>query len=102
MTLRDVWQRTVGAWATEDGHASTLLAKLVDWKALTADEAKRSLSEARRRIELNRQELDQRVEESVSKAKSFFTPTPPLPDAAALEARIADLEQRLAALTVQR
>ena len=93
--LREAWQRTVGAYATDDRGTAGLLARLVDFGALSAEESRHALQEAQKRIEANRRELDARVDEAVHR----FTDSRGL---RALDQRISRLESRIAAIETNR
>ena len=101
--LREAWHKTVGTYATDDKGTASLLERLVSFRQLSADEAKRVLQEARTRIEQNKKELDARVDESMKK----LTDKLPFGDHDAkgearevkqLEERIAFLEARISEL----
>ncbi len=89
--LREAWMKTVGTYATDDNGTQSLLQRLVDFGHLSADEAKKVLADARRKIEANKAELDRRVDESIKR----FTLGK---EARRLEQRIAELEDKLTAL----
>lgn len=90
--LRDAWMKTVGAYATDEKGTQGLLQRLVEFGALSAEEAKKVLGEARGKIDHNRMELDARVDESIKKAVERFGE---FREAKRLEERIAELEARL-------
>lgn len=71
--LADAWHKTVGAWATDDRGTASLVSRLVEFRTLSAEEAKRVLAEAKKRADENRAELDRRVDESWHRAASFFS-----------------------------
>jgi polyhydroxyalkanoate synthesis regulator phasin len=93
--LRDAWHKTVGTFATDEKGTASLLQRLVDFGALSAEEAKKVLNEARGKIEDNKSELDKRVDESIKKAVERVTERS---EVKKLEERIAELEGRLKAL----
>ncbi len=93
--LQDAWHKTVGPWATDDGGTRTLMTRLVDFKQLSTDEAKRVLTDAKKRIEQNRQELDRRVDESWQRTQSFFSSEQK--ELKKLEDRVEKLEARMQA-----
>jgi polyhydroxyalkanoate synthesis regulator phasin len=93
--LRDAWHRTVGAYATDERGTASLLQRLVDFGALSAEEAKKVLAEARAKIEENKHELDRRVDESIRRTVDRFTERS---EVKKLEERVAELEGRLKAL----
>lgn len=90
--LRDAWMKTVGAYATEEKGTQSLLQRLVEFGALSAEEAKKVLTDARGKIDHNKVELDRRVDESIKGALERFGE---LREARKLEERIAELEARL-------
>ena len=90
--LREAWMKTVGAYATDEKGTQGLLQRLVEFGALSAEEAKRVLVDARGKIDHNRTELDSRVDESIKKAVERFGE---FREAKRLEERIAELEARL-------
>src|SRR6187549_3962590 len=71
--LRDAWHKTVGNFATDEKGTASLLQRLVEFGALSAEEAKKVLHEARGKIDENKSELDRRVDESIKKAVEKFT-----------------------------
>ena len=93
--LREAWQRTVGAYATDDRGTAGLLARLVEFGALTAEESRQALQEAQKRIDANRRELDTRVDDAVRR----FTDSRGL---RALDQRLAAMEARIAAIESNR
>ena len=95
--LADAWHKTVGPWATDDKGTASLVGRLVDFKTLSADEARRVLLEAKKRVDENRVELDRRVDDSWHRAQAFFSSEQK--DIRKLEDRIAQLEARLKDLT---
>lgn len=97
MRLREAWHKTVGTFATDDKGTQGLLDRLVGFKQLSAEEARRVLQDARARIEQNKKELDRRVDESVKKVTDRFTD----PEVKALEERIAFLEGRIKELEAE-
>mgnify|MGYP001594032709 CR=1 FL=1 len=90
--LREAWMKTVGAYATDEKGTQGLLQRLVEFGALSAEEAKKVLTDARGKIDHNRAELDLRVDESIKKAVERFGE---FREAKRLEDRIAELETRL-------
>jgi polyhydroxyalkanoate synthesis regulator phasin len=95
--LREAWHKTVGNFATDEKGTASLLNRLVGFGHLSAEEAKRVLAEARTKIEQNKKELDQRVDESVKKVTDRFGDG----EVKKLEERIASLEARLHELETQ-
>ena len=91
--LREAWHKTVGTFATDEKGTASLLDRLVGFGHLSAEEAKRVLLEARTKIEQNKKELDQRVDESVRKVTERFSKDDG--EVKLLEERIAQLEARL-------
>ncbi len=96
--LRDAWMKTVGAYATDEKGTQGLLQRLVEFGALSAEEAKKVLGEARGKIDRNKTELDARVDESIKGALERFGE---LREARRLEERITELEARLKELESQ-
>lgn len=96
--LREAWMKTVGAYATDEKGTQTLLHRLVEFGALSAEEAKKVLADARGKIDTNRTELDERVDESIKRAFERFSE---FREAKRLEERIAELEARLKELESQ-
>jgi len=94
--LADAWHKTVGPWATDEKGTHSLVARLVDFKAMTADEARRVLADAKKRVDENRQELDRRVDESWQRTQSFFSSEQK--ELKRLEDRLEKLESRVKAL----
>lgn len=95
--LREAWHKTVGTFATDDKGTQGLLDRLVSFKQLSAEEARRVMQEARARIEQNRKELDRRVDDSVKKVTDRFAD----PEVKVLEERIAFLEGRIKELEAE-
>jgi polyhydroxyalkanoate synthesis regulator phasin len=94
--LREAWHRTVGAWATDDKGTAGLVQRLVAFGTLSSEEARRVLTEAKKRADDNRVELDRRVDESLGRASTFFAREQrKMKD---LEDRVVSLEERLKAL----
>lgn len=94
--LREAWHKTVGAWATDDKGTAGLVSRLVSFGTLSSEEARRVLVDAKKRAEVNKAELDRRVDESLQRAGSFFTTEQK--EMKRLEDRVASLEARLKAL----
>jgi polyhydroxyalkanoate synthesis regulator phasin len=90
--LREAWMKTVGNYATDEKGTQGLLQRLVEFGALSAEEAKKVLTDARHKIDHNRSELDARVDESIKRALERFGE---FREAKRLEERIAELEARL-------
>ncbi|OGQ18694.1 MAG: hypothetical protein A2138_09495 [Deltaproteobacteria bacterium RBG_16_71_12] len=90
--LRDAWMKTVGAYATDEKGTQGLLQRLVEFGALSAEEAKKVLGEARGKIDHNKTELDLRVDESI---KGALDRIGEFREARRLEERIGELEARL-------
>src|SRR5438067_10112543 len=90
--FQNVWHKTVGNYATDEKGTQSLLQRLVDFGQLSAEEAKKVLTEAQQKIEDNKAELDKRVDESIKKAVERFTEGK---EAKRLEERIVELETRL-------
>ena len=95
--LADAWHKTVGPWATDEKGTASLVGRLVDFKTLSADEARRVLHEAKNRVDENRAELDRRVDDSWHRAQAFFSSEQK--EVRKLEDRITQLEARLKNLT---
>jgi polyhydroxyalkanoate synthesis regulator phasin len=95
--LAEAWHKTVGAWATDEKGTASLLGRLVDFRALSADEARRVLQDAKARVDENRAELDRRVDESWQRASSFFTSEQK--ELRRLEDKLEKLEGRVKALS---
>ena len=93
--FQNVWHKTVGNFATDEKGTQSLLQRLVDFGQLSAEEAKRALTEAQKKIEDNKAELDRRVDESMKRAIERFTEGK---EAKKLEERIVELEARLKSL----
>jgi polyhydroxyalkanoate synthesis regulator phasin len=94
--LREAWHRTVGTWATDEKGTAGLVARLVEFGTLSSEEARRVVADAKKRAEVNKSELDRRVDESLQRAASFFTREQK--ELKKLEDRLASLEERLKAL----
>lgn len=90
--LIEAWHKTVGAWATDDKTTASLVSRLVEFRALSSEEAKKVLTDAKKRVEENRVELDRRVDESWHRAAGFFTSEQK--ELKKLEERLAQLEGR--------
>lgn len=99
--IQDAWKDTVGTYATDDGETRNLFMRLVDFGALSRDEATRLLAEAKTGIDENRRELDQRVEASLKSTLKALT-IPSSAEIAELEAVIAKLEAKLAELEAKK
>jgi polyhydroxyalkanoate synthesis regulator phasin len=93
--FQNVWHKTVGNYATDEKGTQSLLQRLVDFGQLSAEEAKKVLAEAQKKIEDNKSELDRRVDESIKKAVERFTEGK---EVKKLEDRIGELEKKLAEL----
>jgi polyhydroxyalkanoate synthesis regulator phasin len=95
--LAEAWHRTVGTWATDDKGTASLVSRLVEFRTLSTEEAKKVLSDAKKRVEENRAELDRRVDESWHRAAGFFTNEQK--ELKKLEERLGQLEARVKALS---
>jgi polyhydroxyalkanoate synthesis regulator phasin len=95
--IKDAWRDTVGAYATDEGETRNLVKRLVEFGTLSAEEARQLLSEATERVEKNRRELDNQVEESIKRAASRLT-VPSPEEIKELNRRVAEAESRIAAL----
>jgi polyhydroxyalkanoate synthesis regulator phasin len=99
--LKDAWKETVGAYATDEGATKNLFARLVDFGALSRDEAVRLVADTKARIEQNRSELDRRIDESIRRtATRLRVPSPD--EIKALDTQVSSIERRLAALEQKR
>jgi polyhydroxyalkanoate synthesis regulator phasin len=95
--IQHAWQQTIGNYATDDGETKNLFSRLADFGALSRDEAVGLLDDVKARIEENRRELDERVEESIKRATSRMTiPSPG--EIEALQARVDELESQVSKL----
>jgi polyhydroxyalkanoate synthesis regulator phasin len=94
--LSEAWHKTVGTWATDDKTTASLVSRLVEFRTLSTEEAKKVLSDAKKRVEENRAELDRRVDESWHRAAGFFTTEQK--ELKKLEERLGQLETRFKAL----
>lgn len=95
--VQSAWHQTVGEYATEEAHARNLFQRLVEFGNITGEEAKKLLADTNGRIEENRNELENRVEESFKRATARWTV--PSPDEVEdLEKKIESLEQRIQSL----
>ena len=92
--LREAWMKTVGHFATDDGGTRSLLARLVEFRQLSAEESRKVLADVRHRIDDNRAELDTRVDASIQKTVQYFA-NPSPKEVRKLEARVVELEARL-------
>lgn len=88
------WRDTVGAYATEEGETRNLLGRLVDFGALSKDEAGRAFLQMRDRIDENRRVLDRRVDETLENTISKL-PFPTPGELQKLRDRVKELESRL-------
>ena len=95
--LTEAWHKTVGAWATDDRGTASLVSRLVEFRTLSTEEAKKVLIDAKKRVDENRAELDRRVDESWHRAAGFFTTEQK--ELKKLEERLATLEARFKALS---
>ncbi len=95
--LREAWHKTVGTWATDEKGTASLVGRLVEFRTLSTEEAKRVLTDAKNRVDENRAELDRRVDDSLHKATAFFSSEQK--EVRKLEDRVAQLEARLKSLT---
>lgn len=95
--LTEAWHKTVGAWTTDEKTTASLVGRLVEFRALSADEARRVLQDAKKRVDENRAELDRRVDESWHRASSFFTSEQK--ELRRLEEKLDKLEGRVKALS---
>ncbi|MCP4500915.1 MAG: hypothetical protein GY822_13220 [Deltaproteobacteria bacterium] len=71
--VRHAWRDTVGAYATDEGETENLFKRLVSFGTLTTEEAKRMISLSKDKIEANRKELDERVDESIRRTTARFS-----------------------------
>jgi len=94
--LREAWHKTVGTWATDEKGTASLVGRLVEFRTLSTEEAKRVLTDAKKRVDENRAELDRRVDDTVHKATAFFSSEQK--EVRKLEDRVAQLEARLKSL----
>lgn len=92
--IQRAWRDTMGAYATDEGETKNLLRRLVDFGALSKDEAGRALFDMRERIDDNRRELDRRVEESIRHTVARWTIPSPA-EIKRLKDRVAELEERI-------
>jgi polyhydroxyalkanoate synthesis regulator phasin len=88
------WRDTVGAYATDEGETRNLLGRLVDFGALSKDEAGRAFLQMRERIDENRRVLDRRVDETLEQTISKL-PFPTPGELQKLRDRVKELESRL-------
>ncbi len=95
--LREAWHKTVGTWATDEKSTASLVARLVEFRTLSTEEARRVLADAKKRVAENRAELDRRVDDSFSRASAFFFSEQK--ELRKLEERVVQLEARLKALS---
>jgi len=95
--LSEAWHKTVGTWATDDKGTASLVSRLVEFRTLSTEEAKKVLADAKKRVEENRAELDRRVDESWHRAAGFFTTEQK--ELKRLEERLASLESRFKSLS---
>ncbi len=94
--LREAWHKTVGAWVTDDKGTAGLVQRLSAFGALSSDEARRVIAEAKKRADDNKAELDRRVDESLQRASTFFTREQK--KMKELDDRLSSLEERLKSL----
>jgi len=99
--IRDAWRDTVGNYATDEGETKTLFERLVHFGAISREEATRLMSDTRARIEQNRDELDERVEQSIKSALKALT-IPSSEEVARLNQSLDRLEARLIELEEKR
>lgn len=99
--IQEAWRDTVGTYATDDGETRNLFMRLVDFGALSREEATRLISEAKTSIDENRQELDHRVDESLKATLKALT-IPSSAEIAELETTIEVLEKKLAELEAKK
>lgn len=95
--VQSAWQKTVGNYATDVEHSRNVFQRLVDFGNITGEEAKRLIADTHDRVEHNRRELEQRVEESLKKATARLT-VPTVADVRDLGSKVDDIEGRIAAL----
>ena len=95
--LQEAWQQTLGHFATGEEGSRNLIQRLVDWGKLTGEEGKTLLAEWREAIDTNRQQLEQRVEETVKYQLSRLT-LPSKEDITRLKTQLGDLEERVRGL----
>lgn len=88
------WRDTVGAYATEEGETRNLLGRLVDFGAMSKDEAGKAFLQMRERIDENRRVLDRRVDETLEQTISKL-PFPTPGELQKLRDRVRELESRL-------
>lgn len=98
--LARAWRDTVGAFATDEGETRNLMRRLVEFGALSREEASRTLIDMRMRIEDNRAQLDRRVEQSLRHALARWNAPSPS-EISVLQKRIAELEARVQRLDPQ-
>jgi polyhydroxyalkanoate synthesis regulator phasin len=91
--LREAWHKTVGTWATDDKSTAGLVQRLVAFRTLSTDEARRVLTDAKKRADDNKAELDRRVDESLQRAASFLLREQR--ELKKLDERVMQLEARL-------
>jgi polyhydroxyalkanoate synthesis regulator phasin len=96
--FQNVWHKTVGNYATDEKGTQSLLQRLVDFGQLSAEEAKKVLVEAQKKIDDNKRELDRRVDESIKGAVERLTEGSSAREVKKLEERLSDLEKKLAEL----
>ncbi len=94
--LREAWHKTVGTWATDEKSTASLVGRLVEFRTLSTEEARRVLADAKKRVVENRAEIDRRVDDSFHRAAAFFSSEQK--ELRKLEDRVAQLEARLKAV----
>ena len=92
--LQEAWQQTLGHFATREEGSRNLIQRLVDWGKLTGEEGKTLLAEWREAIDNNRQQLEQRVEETVQRQLARVT-LPSKEDIVKLKDQLSELEARV-------
>lgn len=88
------WRDTVGAYATDEGETRNLLGRLVDFGALSKEEASRAFLQMRERIDENRRVLDRRVDETLEHSMARL-PFPTPGELQKLRDRVRELEARI-------
>jgi|GEM_PF-1094390 len=94
------WRDTVGAYATDEGETENLFKRLVSFGTLTTEEAKSLFVSVKDKIEDNRRELDDRIEDSIRRTVELFSIPSPA-DLSEASARLDAINKRLEQLESQ-
>lgn len=99
--VRDAWSHALVAVSTADEEVQRLMGRIGEFVEVGPEEARRLATELTERLLAERDELEQRVEESVRRTLGAIR-LPSLEDVSQIDARLDRIEERLERLFVAR